>query len=363
MRILVQALTAAPNGALTMLRDLLAAWRPDDELLVLYWREEVSDALRVPGHELARVQANSTEQALLRLRFHPPESLSRFGPDVIWSQAVWIGGQPAPQAVHYQDIGSFSAVHPATVRQWLKSVRERTDLQRSDLRIYNSYALRESVHSRYPTARQQPHVVIHNGLDLSCFFSKADSGQQSSSRSAAIRILLAQSDAPHKRNWLAAHTLALLREQDSLCRDARLTIVGNGEYSDLRAALSHHGIGDCAEFTGYVSREEMASLYGTHDVVLMTGIAESFGNPIVEAHAAGRPVVTPPFAVAKELAGPLLTIADSDDAVSLSRSVGQAIRTRWSHDAGPEWAQSFSAQRTQERMRTVLHQLSGASPS
>jgi len=356
MRILVQALVAAPGGSLTVLRDLVAAWPPDDELLILCWRPEAAEALDATGHRVVRVEAGSTEEALLRLRRRPPSGLVGFRPDVVWSQAVWAGGYEAPQAVHYRDIGSFVPIHPPTVRQRLKSLRERRDVRRADLRIYNSATMRDAVHARYPAAAGRPHVVIHNGLDLSVFARQSDPNRGSSESGGTFRILLPQGDAPHKRNWLGADVLAELRGRGGRHRDVRLTVVGRGLYADLRAALARHGLEDVVDFTGHVSREVIASLYANHDVVLMTGLAESFGNPIVEAHAAGRPVVSPPFAVASELAGPLLHIATSDEADALAQSIVDALRedTQRVHSGAAEWANGFTADRASSTIREAL---------
>jgi glycosyltransferase involved in cell wall biosynthesis len=262
--------------------------------------------------------------------------------------------------VHYRDIGSFVAIHPAAVRQRSKALRERRDLRRADLRIYNSATMREAVHRRYPVAATRPNVVIHNGLDLSIFTPVDDRSLGPRTSDGTVRILLPQSDAPHKRNWLAADVMAELRIRGDACRDVRLTVVGGGEYADLRVSLARHGLEQCVDFTGHVRRTEIASLYASHDVVLMTGLAESFGNPIIEAHAAGRPVVTAPFSVARELAGPLLHIAELDSAGSLSRAVDDALRLDSDGDrrGAVEWAKGFAADLAAGRVREALAQMS-----
>ncbi len=363
MRILVQALVAAPGGSLTVLRDLVAAWPESDDLTIVCWRAEAANELRATGHRGIQIRARSTEQALLRMRFERSGDLARFRPDVVWSQAVWIGGYAAPQAVHYRDIGSFVSIHPDSLRQRVKSVRERRDLMRADLRIFNSATMRDAVHERYPEAAREPHAVIHNGLDLSHFAAVRGSGTGRSREGGVVRVLLPQGDAPHKRNWLAAEVLAYLRAHGDVASDVRLTVVGRGEYADLRAALARHGLDERVTFTGHVSRSEMAALYARHDVVLMTGMAESFGNPIVEAHAAGRPVVTAPFAVARELGGPLLHIATQADAASLGRSLADAIRSESDEDAASAWAERFGADHAVDRLRAAFERVASISRS
>ena len=356
MRILVQALVAAPGGSLTVLRDLVAAWPEDDDLLLVCWRKDAAEVLRETGHPVLQVRARSTEHALLRLRFERSAGLARFRPDVVWSQAVRVGGYSVPQAVHYRDIGSFVPIHPGSLRQRVKSLRERRDLRRADLRIYNSSTMRDAVHARYPEADLRPNVVVHNGLDLTPFGSERIEPADAKRDRTEWTVLLPQMDAPHKRNWLAADILALLRDRDLDRRPIRLRVVGRGDYRDLCARLEQHGLKEAATFTGFVPREEVAGLYATSDAVLMTGRAESFGNPIVEAHATGRPVVTPQFPVAIELSGPLSHVASGDDAPALADALHRALTTRIDQENVREarlFAEAFTA-------RTAAQSLAGA---
>jgi glycosyltransferase involved in cell wall biosynthesis len=281
---------------------------------------------------------------------------------VVWSQAMWVGGQDAPQAVHYRDIGSFVAIHPDTFRQRAKAVREQRDLRRANLRIYNSASMRDAVHARHPDSATRHHVVIHNGLDLTPFAAIRPQSPDRSRGLVGHRVLLPQSDAPHKRNWLAADILARLHEDDALGVPVELTIAGRGNYFDLRARLRDHGLDSVANFVGYVPRERMATLYASHDGVLMTGQAESFGNPIVEAHAAGRPVVTPPFPVALELGGPLTLVASKDDAPSLAHALKRALTMTMTSAAlqhARSFSTSFSSNVAAERIATALDAITG----
>jgi glycosyltransferase involved in cell wall biosynthesis len=369
VRVLVQALVAAPGGSVTVLRDLVAAWPAEDDLLVVCWRAEAARLLADTGHPVLRIPARSTAEALVRLRVAPPQSLRTFVPDVVWSQAVRVGGiaapsGPVPQAVHYRDIGSFITIHPDTLRQRLKGRRERSDLLRADLRVFNSEALRAAVHARHPQVAGLSDVVVHNGLDLGPILRVA-TAPTSGASVGTLRLLLPQGDAPHKRNPLAASVLAaLVADPPPGVRDVRMTVVGAGAYADLRQALVGMGLGDRVRFTGYVSRDEMGRLYAAHHAVLMTGAAESFGNPVVEAHAAGRPIVSPPFAAAREVAGPLRQTAERDDAAGLAQALREVLsehpdpaRT----EAARQFALGFQAETQAQRLRNELGALGRAS--
>jgi hypothetical protein len=108
----------------------------------------------------------------------------------------------------------------------------------------------------------------------------------------------------------------------------------------------------------------MAGLYATHDVVLMTGRGESFGNPIIEAHAAGRWIVSAPFEVAFELAGPLSRVAARDDSIAIGDALAEAIRNKPSDTAriaARQHASKFTADIAANRVRSALESMLGKS--
>lgn len=69
--------------------------------------------------------------------------------------------------------------------------------------------------------------------------------------------------------------------------DARLVIVGDGP---LRGELSREAPASCV-LAGQVTGPELATLYASADVLLFLSETETFGNVVVEAQAAGLPVV------------------------------------------------------------------------
>lgn len=80
---------------------------------------------------------------------------------------------------------------------------------------------------------------------------------------------------------------------------AGLVMVGAGSQRDaLMAHARNLGLADKVVFVGY--RTDAASLYKAADAMLVTSPYESFGAAIVEALAAGCPVVSPDVGVARE---------------------------------------------------------------
>jgi len=357
MRIVVAALPTAPGGGLTLIHDLLEAWTQEDELLLLAWRPASINALGKTGHTISPVEARSTPEAMARL-WRIPAAVRRFQPDVVWSQAARLPWAAIPQAVHWRDIGSFEPVHRPSVRRRARRVRESSDLRRADLRVFNSDAILAAACNAHPAVKSLPSVVVPNGLRLEAFLAVAD---QPAPDDRTLRVLLPQSDSPHKQNPLAAEVIARLAEElpgdfDSI----RLLVPGAGEYQDLRQRLADHELEQALELRGPLTRGEMADLYAESDVVLITSAGESFCNPAIEAAAAARPLVAPPIPALRETAGPLGRLTESWEAGALTEAIRAATATRVSAplaQAARRHAQGFTAASSSAALRAHLDKM------
>lgn len=71
-----------------------------------------------------------------------------------------------------------------------------------------------------------------------------------------------------------------------------LTIVGTGPYeSTLKARVDELGISDRVRFTGYVSNDELATLYHEMDAFVLPSETESFGLVFTEAMSCELPIL------------------------------------------------------------------------
>jgi glycosyltransferase involved in cell wall biosynthesis len=107
---------------------------------------------------------------------------------------------------------------------------------------------------------------------------------------------------PHKNLTAAVEVLARLRSDFPALR---LVIAGRGFGTDdgvtaLAAAL---GVGDAVVELGEVEDARLNALYGAAECLLFPSIFEGFGLPVLEAMAAGLPVVASDFAAVAEAAG------------------------------------------------------------
>jgi len=84
--------------------------------------------------------------------------------------------------------------------------------------------------------------------------------------------------------------------------EEKTSSVSRGGYlEELIALAGKLGVEKRVQFVGPKFDDELVSFYSSADIFVYTSKYESFGHPILEAAAAGLPVISTPVGVAKEL--------------------------------------------------------------
>ncbi len=161
-------------------------------------------------------------------------------------------------------------------------------------------------------------VILPNAMNLDV--------KPSLSRAEARHRLKLPADVPvvgfvgrlhyKKRPNLALQAFRILAEQ---IPDAHMVFVGDGEERERLADQS----GDNVTLTGFV--EDAPSLFPAFDVLLHTARKEAFGMVVLEAMAAGVPVVTLERFGPQYVLSDLGTYAERDDAAAFADAVHRAL--------------------------------------
>jgi glycosyltransferase involved in cell wall biosynthesis len=121
------------------------------------------------------------------------------------------------------------------------------------------------------------------------------------------------------------------------------------------------GIAEWVRWPGWIDQEELAGLYAMADALLLPSIFESCGLPVLEAMAAGTPVVTSDRYGTKELAEGAAVLVNPESVESIAAGIRRvlddaALRTELVA-AGKSRSRDFTWRRCAQETLRVLEQV------
>jgi glycosyltransferase involved in cell wall biosynthesis len=104
----------------------------------------------------------------------------------------------------------------------------------------------------------------------------------------------------------------------------RLVLAGSSGYGadEILARIAHSPAHDRIAVTGYVSPEDLAAWYAKAGIFAFPSLDEGFGMPVLEAMAAGTPVLTSNRSALPEVAGEAAILVDPES----REAIGDALR-------------------------------------
>ena len=174
-------------------------------------------------------------------------------------------------------------------------------------------------------------------------------------------VLYPAATYPHKNHLVLVEAFARIADRHP---DARLVMTGGPGRADgeVRAAASATGLGERIVLTGRIPVAELDALLAGAAVVAFPSVYEGFGIPVLEALAAGVPVVVGAGTPAAEMAGDSAPVVDPSDpaawAEALDRLLGdtgrrdRVARAGLARVVGHTWEES--AARLEDAWRRLL---------
>jgi glycosyltransferase involved in cell wall biosynthesis len=160
--------------------------------------------------------------------------------------------------------------------------------------------------------------ILPRGLDTALFTPERgtpDFWKQFGSNGSGVRLLYVGRVSKEKDLDVLVQAFRKLRADKV---PVQLSVVGHGPFSDTLAHLIPE-----ACFTGYLSGTQLASAYASSDIFVFPSTTDTFGNVIIEAQAAGLPVIVSDVGGPKELVtnGVNGLITKAHDAADFSRAI------------------------------------------
>ena len=225
----------------------------------------------------------------------------------------------------------------------------RETARRADVLTTVSEASRRDIIEQLavPADREQDVVVIQNGVQA----PDAPAGQTPDG--PPLLLYVGRFD-PYKNVPLLVRVFAQLRSGSF--PDLRLRVIGppDPRYPEARDLARELGVTEAIDWSGYVADEALARAFREAAVLVLPSRYEGFGLPVLEAMAAGTPVVCTRAGALPEVAGDAAVLVEPDDADALAAALtrvltDEAKRTRL-REAGLERVQQFTWERTAGEM-------------
>jgi glycosyltransferase involved in cell wall biosynthesis len=148
--------------------------------------------------------------------------------------------------------------------------------------------------------------VVHHGVDHAAFPPRQDAADPP----AAPYFLCLGNTRPYKNVPTALRAFASLARGTS---GVGLTVTGRGDSTaELRRLAGRLGVADRVTFSGPVSQSELVRLLHGASALVFPSVVEGFGLPVLEAMAAGCPVIASQAGSVREIAGDAALFCDAD---------------------------------------------------
>ncbi len=382
MRLVINAVAARMGGAATHLPNFLrTAGRryPDADLIACVNTQWDPPPGLPPNVRLVRVGALrgrlahaawdqwGVSRLAVRERADVLVSLLNFGPV----------RAPLPQVVfqrnpvyfcpdHLRTLGRGRALEVAAARALAHAV------MRSARRIVTpSAAMREMIRAFYPDLPEGKFRVIPHGFGRDEFETGAALPARVAEAlraSAGARLLYVSHAAAYKG-------IDVLLEASRLLRDAGfrfttwLTIAPEDWPEGVRRYLAYverHGLAGHVRVLGRVPHDAVHRVYRAADLFLYPSLCESFGFPLVEAMAAGLPVIAADRPLCREMCGSAAAYYPARDPAALAREVtalwGDAARRATMAASGRARAGEFSWDAHVDAVMAVAREAAAGAP-
>ncbi len=246
-------------------------------------------------------------------------------------------------------------------RRWYDDLRTRTlarlvrwGLPHARRILFPTHAAARLVSKRMPVPQDRITVVPY-GISLQAF----EAGEAAAARSRYL--FLPAAIERHKNIAVLIESLRHVGDPGLEVWIAGISLLDPGHQVDLERRAEQLGVRDRVRFLGLVPYEEMLRYYRGAAALVFPSLIESFGHPLLEAMAAGTPVVASDIPTFREIAGDAVLYFPPEDPVALARSVDQlltdanAIRRRV--ERGRERAAEYSWKVSVDRLCAVFDEV------
>ena len=352
MNVLINASSANMGGAVTYLKNLLK-WFPTvapQQRFIVYLPEETRQQLTPLACEpviALKPYPFATTGGIARLYFDQvriPQLVREHKADVLFSStgfATFLS--PCPQALLVRNAAYFSKDFQQKCKELGRSLRTNTQrrcwsllsIRAADMVLFPTAAMRGMV-AQYISLGNKHTEVIHYGFDRDAFFQDGVAAPEIMQqirvwKDNGYKIILNVSYyAVHKNFETLVEALPHLIRQGLKIRLittlSREKTGDKAEYDLLMQRIKNFDLEETVVKIGYIPYEQVSSIYQAAHLFVFPSFTESFGQPLVEAMAAGLPIVAADTPVNREVCGESGEYFRTFDAKDCAEKIGNIIR-------------------------------------
>lgn len=296
---------------------------------------------------------------------HLSREMLRHRPDALFVPAHVVPAIHPPTVVTIHDLGYLRVpeAHPIRQRRMLDWTT-RWSARVSHAIIVPSGQTRDDLVACYGTPAPKI-TVIHHGVHDRFRRPDLNPGDIRQRLMLPRPYVLAVGTVQPRKNYPLIARAMTVPESGALAHDLVIAGKRGWQADDVMHDLEATGIGSRLRVLDYVPDEDLPALYAGADVFVQASRFEGFGMPVLEAMAAGAPVLSADTPSLREIGGDGALFFASDDQFSLARLMGQLLahpqaRQRLAH-RGQAWASAFTWQRAAEQTLRVLDRIASRS--
>jgi glycosyltransferase involved in cell wall biosynthesis len=204
-------------------------------------------------------------------------------------------------------------------RRQLDAIRERADVV-----VTVSRASADDIAAETGISRDRI-MIVPNGLDPSAFAGPLDADVRARVRERyglpERYVLYFGGTRPYKN---VARLVEAYSQLNAAVR-AQVKLVITRQDADLQGRAAALGVSDSVVFTPAIRDEDKVAVYQLAEVAVLVSLYEGFGIPVIEAMAAGTPVVASDVSSLPEVCGGAALLVDPLDTDALASRLDQVL--------------------------------------